>query len=188
MSLYLIIVLSQATSPPTATYSGNFWTVDPAILGRTHDDVKKTTTKIIITLAGETWAPDVATDTTKRTALVQAVVDSNKGPTSLGFEKAIEYQRDSVINWAANVARDSATQVTLTVPPLPSYDLPPERFEYIQAGPVPALCTNTPFGLHVNNTYGTKAVVIFAITALFSGNHTHTHSTSTVGDGWVGLV
>ena len=89
--------MSQAQR--TAVYSGTFWGLhgdsftdngDPTLGERTHISMQLETSDVVITLTNEIWSTDIATDTTKRTQLIQAVFNSNRAPTNIGFDRVTQ--------------------------------------------------------------------------------------------------
>ena len=87
--------MSQAQR--SAVYSETFWGLhgdslvdngDPTLGERTYIYMQQETSDI--TPTNETWSTDLATDTTKRTQLIQADFNSDRAPSSIGFDKVTQ--------------------------------------------------------------------------------------------------
>lgn len=98
--------------PPAAEAAG---TIYPG--GCQESEVVSGGKTIIITLSSSQWESDIGTDCANTTALIQGF-DSNKSEAT-GWNDLI---RDSALTYS-NITRDSATQVTVTLPAVGSYDI-----------------------------------------------------------------
>jgi len=120
---------------------------------------------IIIDLVQDTWLGNVASDTTKRQQLVDAVLSSDRLTSTFGYERAFAKQR---LNYnQANVVRNSNTRVTITVPQFATYALVAHGSETISAQALPASTVTS--GVLVNLRSGATSVSILGRTASFSG-------------------
>jgi len=111
------ITLQNGTSslhvvPRTAFYSGTFFetAITDALIR------SPITYSIVITLRNDTWQPDVVTNGTKRQALINAVLRSDRSKVDAMYHFAMEA---SIENYAqSNVNKQSDTTLTITVPSL----------------------------------------------------------------------
>jgi len=148
-ALLLLLSLSDQAQR-SAVYSETFWGLhgdslvdngDPTLGERTYIYMQQETSDI--TPTNETWSTDLATDTTKHTQLIQADFNSDRAPSSIGFDKAFVYYRDTAIQWQNNVTRVSDTVLKIDAPTLSRYDIPPDRSQRPTATHI---CSRGQFG------------------------------------------
>ena len=108
------------TADPQATLSGSLTT------GITESNIVSGGRQMIITLVNCLWASDVATDATKRVKLFSALnvaataTPANDAQWNTGVNNALIAAPDP----SKVIAKDSSsTVVTITLPPVPSYDI-----------------------------------------------------------------
>ena len=63
-------LLCVAQAARVVTFTGSWFDYPADVGGKVHTELQENSYTAIVTLEDETWALDVATDTTKRTALV----------------------------------------------------------------------------------------------------------------------
>jgi len=148
-ALLLLLSLSDQAQR-SAVYSETFWGLhgdslvdngDPTLGERTYIYMQQETSDI--TPTNETRSTALATDTTKRTQLIQADFNSDRAPSSIGFDKAFVYYRDTAIQWQNNVTRVSDTVLKIDAPTLSRYDIPPDRSQRPTATHI---CSRGQFG------------------------------------------
>jgi len=99
------------TSVITAAVTGTVTT-----LATTEGDILNGGRTIIVTLTNATWATDVATEKTKRDALITGLATSAEAVQWAKVQTALKAD-------ATRVVRNSDTQVTITLPPTAGYNV-----------------------------------------------------------------
>jgi len=168
----------------TAKYSGTFFSSN-----KTDENIQLSTTYTVeIELAAAIWHPDVATNATKRQALVDRVLATTYGPTLVGmnpytyeeataeaYKDALHKQRQDYPTYG--VFRDDATHLRVVVVQLPKYKIPAGGRERVQALALPAssvcehgtVCSISGARLDLDLQTGLVWTYILARTVHFSG-------------------
>ncbi|WP_338826048.1 hypothetical protein MTBGP_02630 [Moorella thermoacetica] len=102
----------QVGSAATATISGTL------LSSATAADIVAGGKTIVITLTNATWASDVATNLTKRRALIDGFIANNNRNDKEWAKVKTALKADP-----ASVTRDSDSVVTIMLPPVPDYDI-----------------------------------------------------------------
>jgi len=163
--------------PRTVVYSGTFFTSEaygtaPEGEAKTDADMRSATNYTIIAkILNDTWASDIDTNSSKRQALIKAIIvsnryDANAEYTAAGYETAMVAQ---VVNFPQHqVVRNADDLITITILPMESYALFPMAWEQISAGAIPALCVNSDSNVY--SGLGPHRLTIHARTIRYSGS------------------
>lgn len=131
-----------------------------------------------LTLVGDTWAADVASDATKRNALT-AALDSD-GVAAGGWDAQVKPALVAAGAGAPGVTRTSATLVTVTLPAVSGFDI--VGTETVSAG-APATTLTGGVALTAPTTFTVQGEAPPVTTTTTSPPATTTTSTSTPGGG-----
>lgn len=150
-------------SQPYANNGGQTWC--PETMKTEYHMQDSNTYTIFIDLVAEEWRRDIVTNSTKRMALINAVIDSSRVSSESGYHAALQYQTQTFDS--ALVVRVTSSKIMITVPQYTTYDLPPLGSETIQALQIPGICVAD--GVDVVYQVGLTAVTLYSRTASYSG-------------------
>ncbi|MDQ7093927.1 hypothetical protein REC12_10030 [Desulfosporosinus sp. PR] len=125
----------------------------------TESDIVIGAKQLVITLAKDAWVPDVVSNSSKLTALINGIenTDTTNSANTTAWN-AVQGALNS-----SNVVRTSDTVLTINLPPVPAYALTSDQTIRVT---IPATCTST---LPQSQTIDAGTFTIKAVTASLSG-------------------
>jgi hypothetical protein len=142
-------------------------------------DVRKGGKTIVVTLvnlpAADTWAADIALDTTKRQALFSAL--------SASGAEAAKWNTDVInaLEASATIVRTSPTVVTITLPPVPTYNVTAPQTIQLSSIPAACLTSGNSFSLSSPSAFTiTPAGSTAAVTGTITGTSASPTSEATI--------
>ena len=101
---------------------------------------------IQIELTDDTWVSNVASDTTLRQSVIDAVLHSTRTTSDFGYETAMAGQ---VANWpSSQMSRISETKIQIELPMFRGYAIPAFGAEVVAALSIPAAAVASAMEAH----------------------------------------